>query len=216
MNPKARNMRSFPAGSPRGGKTARPAFLPFILALTAAAGLCVDQITPVAFSDPVAAHASISPITRRSAVDPMPPLPRVPRISAAERYNIRHLYYRGPKVRLTFDDCATPTRLDGTLKWLKAYNIQAVFFFTGQCMLAHPGYRTRLINSGQLLGNHSYDHGDYSRMTDAAIRNEVRRPGSVIPTTAPKLCRPPTAPEPSVSGSTTTSPPPAAGRLLDC
>jgi peptidoglycan/xylan/chitin deacetylase (PgdA/CDA1 family) len=121
----------------------------------------------------------------------MPPLRTVSRLTPAEQYNVLHLYYRGPKVRLTFDDCASPARLSGTLSWLKAHNIQAVFFFTGQCMLAHPGYMSELTRSGQLLGNHSYDHADYTRLSGAVIRNEVRRRGSVVPTTTPKLCRPP-------------------------
>ncbi len=134
---------------------------------------------------------ALAPIPSLAAVNPMPPVPTVPRITAADQYNVMHLFYAGPKVRLTFDDCATQARLTGMLDWLKAYNIQATFFFTGQCMLAHPTFGWQLINAGQLLGNHSYDHGDYSRMTDAQIYSEVRRYGSVVPTTTPKLCRPP-------------------------
>ncbi|WP_427132060.1 polysaccharide deacetylase family protein [Pseudarthrobacter sp. S9] len=134
---------------------------------------------------------AIAPTASPAAVDPMPPLPQLSWITAAEQYNILHLYYLGPKVRLTFDDCATQARLTGILDWLRANDIQATFFFTGQCMLAHPGYGEQLINAGQLLGNHSYDHGDYSRMTAAQIGYEVRRYGSVVPTTSPKLCRPP-------------------------
>jgi peptidoglycan/xylan/chitin deacetylase (PgdA/CDA1 family) len=134
---------------------------------------------------------ALAPLPSHAAADPMPPLPHARGITAAEQYNILHLYYTGPKVRLTFDDCATPARLTGMLSWLTAYDIQATFFFTGQCMLAHPSYASQLINTGQLLGNHSYDHGDYSRMTAARIVDEVRRSGSVVPTTTPKLCRPP-------------------------
>jgi peptidoglycan/xylan/chitin deacetylase (PgdA/CDA1 family) len=134
---------------------------------------------------------TMAPTPSQAADNAMPPLPGVSRITAAEQFNISHLYYTGPKVRLTFDDCATQARLTGMKNWLKAYNIQATFFFTGQCMLAHPAYASQLIQAGQLLANHSYDHGDYSRMTAAQIKDEVRRYGSVTPTTTPKLCRPP-------------------------
>jgi peptidoglycan/xylan/chitin deacetylase (PgdA/CDA1 family) len=134
---------------------------------------------------------AVAPVSSHAADDAMPPLPGVPGITAAEKYNIVHLYYTGPKVRLTFDDCATQARLTGMVNWLTAYNIQAMFFFTGQCMLAHPTYSSQLIQAGQLLGNHSYDHGDYSRMTAAQINAEVHRYGSVIPMTTPRLCRPP-------------------------
>lgn len=134
---------------------------------------------------------TIAPAPSRAADDAMPPLPGGSSITAAGQYNIMHLYYTGPKVRLTFDDCATQARLTGMVNWLKAYNIQATFFFTGQCMLAHPTYASQLILAGQLLANHSYDHADYSRMTAAQIKDEVHRYGSVVPTTTPKLCRPP-------------------------
>ncbi|MET3811776.1 polysaccharide deacetylase family protein [Arthrobacter sp. UYEF3] len=134
---------------------------------------------------------ALAPAPAQAADNPMPPLPGASSITAAEQYNILHLYYTGPKVRLTFDDCATQARLTAMVNWLKAYNVQAVFFFTGQCMLAHPTYTSQLVQAGQLMANHSYDHGDYSRMTAARIIDEVRRFGSVIPSTTPKLCRPP-------------------------
>jgi peptidoglycan/xylan/chitin deacetylase (PgdA/CDA1 family) len=134
---------------------------------------------------------ALAPLPSHAADDAMPVLPAAAGITAAEQYNILHLYYTGPKVRLTFDDCATPARLTAILDWLTAYNIQAMFFFTGQCMLAHPAYTPQLIQAGQLLANHSFDHGDYSRMTAGQIIGEVRRYGSVVPTTTPTLCRPP-------------------------
>lgn len=177
----------------RAGQALRLVFLAPMIALTASTvWLGPAQIRPPVFAQAtVAVHAALSPTNRHTTADPMPPLPRVSHLTPAEQYNILHLYYRGPKVRLTFDDCATEPRLSKTLNWLKTHNIQAVFFFTGQCMLAHPGYMSQLTRSGQLLGNHSYDHADYTRLSDAGIRNEVRRRGSVIPTTIPKLCRPP-------------------------
>ncbi|WP_427006861.1 polysaccharide deacetylase family protein [Pseudarthrobacter sp. H2] len=134
---------------------------------------------------------TIAPTPSQAADNAMPSLPGVSIITAAEQYNISHLYYSGPKVRLTFDDCATQTRLTAMVAWLTAYKIQAMFFFTGQCMLTHPTYASQLIQAGQLLANHSYDHGDYSRMTAGQINDEVRRYGSVVPTTTPGLCRPP-------------------------
>lgn len=140
---------------------------------------------------PTPTAAAVHPAVVRMATNPMPQLLTAARLSAADQSNILHLYAHSANVRLTFDDCATQARLTGILNWLRKYNVQAIFFFTGKCMLAHPTYRAQLIGARQLLGNHSFDHGDYSRMTANQINVEVRRFGSVIPTTSPKLCRPP-------------------------
>lgn len=153
--------------------------------------IVVALLVIVGFSAPAPSWAAAQPDVIQKVTNPMPPAPFASRMSSAERSEILHLYYHGPRVRLTFDDCATQVRLTGLLNWLRHYNVQAIFFFTGQCMLAHPTYRTQISRAGQLLGNHSFDHRDYSRMTANQIYTEVRRHGSVIPTTSPKLCRPP-------------------------
>jgi len=148
-------------------------------------------LVTIGFGIPAPTVAAAQPVVIQKLVNPMPSLPYASHLSYAEQFNILHLYSHGPRVRLTFDDCAAQVRLSGILNWLRFYNVQAIFFFTGQCMLAHPTYRMQLIRAGQLMGNHSFDHGDYSRMTSAQIYTEVRRYGSVVPTTSPKLCRPP-------------------------
>jgi peptidoglycan-N-acetylglucosamine deacetylase len=121
----------------------------------------------------------------------MPPLSKVSVVSTAEQGRIRHLYSTSPRVRYTFDDCATQTRLTALLKSLNSHNVEAIFFFTGACMRLHPTFRTQIINAHQLLGNHSYDHPSYLKLTTTQILSQVRRAYSVAPTTSVKLCRPP-------------------------
>lgn len=153
--------------------------------------MLVTLIVVMGLNAPTPTVAAARPAVIQAVTNNMPQLRSASRLSAAEKSNILHLYSHGAKVRLTFDDCASQARLTGILNWLRKNNVQAIFFFTGTCMLAHPTYRTQLIRAHQLLGNHSFDHGDYSRMTSAQIYTEVRRHGSVLPTTSPKLCRPP-------------------------
>jgi peptidoglycan/xylan/chitin deacetylase (PgdA/CDA1 family) len=121
----------------------------------------------------------------------MPPLSKVSVVTGAEQSRIRHLYSTSSRVRWTFDDCATQARLTALLRFLDTHNVQAVFFFTGLCMRAHPTFRSQIVNSHHLLGNHSYDHPSYLTLTTAQIYSQVRRPYSVVPTTSIKLCRPP-------------------------
>lgn len=134
--------------------------------------------------------AVASPVAQ-AAVSSMPPLSKVSVITTAERNRIRHMYSTSAKVRWTFDDCATQTRLTALLKFLDAHNVQAVFFFTGECMRGHPTFRLQITRANQLLGNHSYNHPSYLKLTTAQIYSQVRRAYSVFPTTTVKLCRPP-------------------------
>jgi peptidoglycan/xylan/chitin deacetylase (PgdA/CDA1 family) len=127
----------------------------------------------------------------QGAVSVMPPLSKVSVVSAAEQSRIRHLYSTSPLVRYTFDDCADQTRLTALLRSLSSHNVQAIFFFTGTCMRLHPTYPAQIVHAQQLLGNHSYDHPSYLKLTTAQIYSQVRRSYSVVPTTSVKLCRPP-------------------------
>jgi peptidoglycan/xylan/chitin deacetylase (PgdA/CDA1 family) len=127
----------------------------------------------------------------QAAVNSMPPLSTVSVLSAAEQTRIRHLYSTSTQVRWTFDDCATQARLTSLLSFLGSHNVQAVFFFTGVCMRSHPTFRSQIMGAHHLLGNHSYDHTSYLKLTAAQIYTQVRRSFSVIPTTSVKLCRPP-------------------------
>ena len=139
----------------------------------------------------VALLAATTAVPAQAVINPMPPLSHVTVISAAERQNILHLYNTTDKVNWTFDDCATQAHLTALLGFLSSHNVQAKFFFTGQCMLQHPTYRAQILNAKHFLGNHSYDHTSYVTLTASRIYTEVRRSGSVAPTTTPKLCRPP-------------------------
>jgi endo-1,4-beta-xylanase len=125
------------------------------------------------------------------AVSSMPRLSKVAVVTAAGQNRIRHLYSTSPQVRWTFDDCATQTRLTSLLRFLDTHNVQAIFFFTGACMRGHPTFRAQITRAHHLLGNHSYDHPSYLKLSASQIYSQVRRSYSVVPTTSPKLCRPP-------------------------
>lgn len=116
-------------------------------------------------------------------------LSQIRRLSASERGNILDGYNFTKQVRLSFDDCAAPARLNLLLGGLKKLNVQAIFFFTGVCMAQHPNYRQQILGAHQLLGNHSFDHSDYAKLSDAKIRSQLIR--GIKPTTTPMLARPP-------------------------
>ncbi|MCW2545446.1 MAG: hypothetical protein JWM40_2998 [Frankiales bacterium] len=116
-------------------------------------------------------------------------LPGATSISKGERARILRGYNPTQDVRLSFDDCATAAHLRQILILLRQDKVEAIFFFTGLCMQQNPGYRAEVLRSHQLLGNHSFDHKDYSKLTDAQITAELLK--GVKPTTSPMLARPP-------------------------
>ncbi len=115
--------------------------------------------------------------------------PPVTHLTAVIKKDIMQGYNRTSLVRLSFDDCANQARLNNLLAMLSRYKVQAIFFFTGQCMRENPGYRSQLIRSGQLLGNHSSTHPDYAKLSDSKVTSQLRN--GLVPTTVPHLARAP-------------------------
>lgn len=131
---------------------------------------------------------SVRSSVRSTTVQPAR-LPGTKGLTALDVSGIRTGYNASRLVRLSFDDCAEPAVFDRLVRLLHRENVQAVFFFTGKCFAMHPTYRARLEAENQLLGNHSFDHTDYRRLTDAQIRSQLV--SGVRPTTTPALARPP-------------------------
>jgi peptidoglycan/xylan/chitin deacetylase (PgdA/CDA1 family) len=61
-------------------------------------------------------------------------------------------------VYLTFDDGPTPEVTDWVLAQLAAYDAQATFFLIGKNVESHPQIAHRVIDSGHVIGNHTYSH----------------------------------------------------------
>ena len=96
-------------------------------------------------------------------------------------------------VALTFDD--GPGKYAGTLlDTLKKYDAKATFFLEGQYVKSRPAYVKRMAKEGHELGNHSYKHPDFTKLTAPAIRAEIQKTNDEIKKAAgvePKLLRPP-------------------------
>ncbi len=99
-----------------------------------------------------------------------------------------------PYVALTFDDgphfALTPRLLD----ILKAKGIHATFFVVGQNAKEYPGILKRAIAEGHEIGNHSWSHPNFAKMTDEAVRSELTRTSDAIEAAIgkrPTLMRPP-------------------------
>lgn len=97
------------------------------------------------------------------------------------------------EVALTFDD--GPSSYTGQiLDTLKKYHASATFFTLGNQVASFPLPMQRAVAEGHVVGNHTWDHKDLTRLGPKDIANEMSAQvdsvtGKRLP--APKLFRPP-------------------------
>jgi peptidoglycan/xylan/chitin deacetylase (PgdA/CDA1 family) len=84
---------------------------------------------------------------------------------------------RGPTDRreaaLTFDVAYDARYTGAFLDVLKRYQVRATMFVTGEWADANPALVRRMAAEGHLVGNHSYDHPDFTTITDAELSRQV-------------------------------------------
>ena len=97
-------------------------------------------------------------------------------------------------VALTFDDGPQPAFTPQILSVLQLYGVHATFFCIGNQVQEYPGIVRQLYQSGNIIGNHSWDHPDLTRLSPAEIRKQLSSTSSAIQQAtgvAPGLFRPP-------------------------
>ena len=100
----------------------------------------------------------------------------------------------GPYIALTFDDGPSGKLTPKLLDLLAAHHIKATFFLIGQNAAEFPDIVAREAKEGHEVGNHSWSHPNFYKMSDDAIRSELRRTDDAIRNAighSPILLRPP-------------------------
>ena len=82
-------------------------------------------------------------------------------------------------VALTFDDGPVP-QTKAVLDALKKKGARATFFVLGSVAKQHPALLRRMLADGDAIGNHSWDHAMFSRLSTPAIKRELKRTKAVI------------------------------------
>ncbi len=95
----------------------------------------------------------------------------------ARRYKIPGT---GKKVALTFDDGPSPTTTPQILAILADKGVHATFFDTGIAASKHPDLVRAEVDGGHVIGNHSWSHPQFTKLTDAAIADQINRTSQVI------------------------------------
>src|SRR5213082_3146877 len=100
----------------------------------------------------------------------------------------------GPYIAITFDDGPSATLTPKLLDILAAHRIKATFFVIGENVVEHPEIVARAAREGHEIGNHSWSHPNFGKMSDEGVRGQVQRTDDAIKDatgTRPILLRPP-------------------------
>jgi len=97
-------------------------------------------------------------------------------------------------VAMTFDDGPHPQNTPKLLDILRERNIKATFYVIGRNVDLYPAITRRIVAEGHEIGNHTYTHGNMTKMSDAKVREELNKCRDAIARAAgvkPRTLRPP-------------------------
>lgn len=100
----------------------------------------------------------------------------------------------GPYIAMTFDDGPSATLTPKLLDILAAHRIKATFFVIGENVVQHPEVVARAAREGHEIGNHSWSHPNFGKMSDDGVRGQLQRTDEAIKGATgarPTLLRPP-------------------------
>lgn len=134
----------------------------------------------------------LSAVLALSAFAQSPP----PESTAAPEQHItfNYIHVDGPYIAMTFDDGPSAKLTPKLLDLLAQHHIHATFFVLGECVAENPEITARAAREGHEIGNHSWSHPSFTKLSDDAARSQLRRTDEVIKSAtgkSPTLFRPP-------------------------
>ena len=117
-----------------------------------------------------------------------PAPPREPAITFSS------VHVDGPYIAMTFDDGPSAVLTPKLLDLLAAHHIKATFFVIGENVAEHPEIVARAASEGHEIGNHSWSHPNFARMSQESVRSQIQRTDDAIKNAIgkrPTLLRPP-------------------------
>src|SRR6266851_2962337 len=150
----------------------------------------VSRLLFVCFLGLLATHRICADTTTAAKVSEKnkPSAPAEPRITFSS------VHVDGPYIATTFDDGPSATLTPKLLDLLAAHHIKATFFVIGENVAEHPDIVARAAREGHEIGNHSWSHPNFAKMSDPGVRSQLRRTDDAIKSATgmrPNLLRPP-------------------------
>ena len=100
----------------------------------------------------------------------------------------------GNYIALTFDDGPHPKNTPRLLDMLRQRNIKATFYVIGSSVNRYPEIARRIVAEGHEIGNHTYNHPNLTKLSNAKVREELNKTRSAIISATgvqPRTMRPP-------------------------
>ena len=117
-----------------------------------------------------------------------------PTPASEPRITFNSVHVDEPYIAMTFDDGPHTTLTPKLLDLLAKHHIKATFFVLGECVAQNPEVLRRAAREGHEIANHSWSHPNFGKMSDEAIRSQLRRTDEIIKSITgarPTLLRPP-------------------------
>ncbi|WP_192987461.1 LysM peptidoglycan-binding domain-containing protein [Carnobacterium mobile] len=111
-------------------------------------------------------------------------------VSAASSQYITKGNTSAKMVALTFDDGSDGKNVAKILQILTTNKIKATFFITGKAAENHPQKIKDIVAQGHEIGNHSYSHPDFSKLSAAQIKTELDKTEAAVKKAAGKSTKP--------------------------
>jgi peptidoglycan-N-acetylglucosamine deacetylase len=105
------------------------------------------------------------------------PTPSAAPSDAPQRASYSSCRVDGPYIAMTFDDGPHPVL---TPRLLDMLSIKATFFLIGQNAAEYPDIVRRIAAEGHEIGNHTWNHPQLTKLSPAALRDEIDRTSSTI------------------------------------
>ncbi len=140
------------------------------------------------FAGCLLAQPSVAPQPAATVTPPLPSVAPAPALS----YSAVHV--EGPYIAMTFDDGPSEKLTAELLDILVQHHIHATFFVIGKNAAEHPEILQRAVREGHEIGNHSWSHPAFAKMSDEKVRAELQKTDDTIRAALggrPVLMRPP-------------------------
>jgi peptidoglycan/xylan/chitin deacetylase (PgdA/CDA1 family) len=87
---------------------------------------------------------------------------------------------RGRHMMLTFDDGPNPDYTPHILDTLAKYDVRAMFFLCGECVVENRELVARMAEEGHVVGNHTWTHPLLTALSRREIRDEMASTSDAI------------------------------------
>ena len=85
-----------------------------------------------------------------------------------------------PRIALTFDDGPHPAYTEKLLEGLRERGVKATFFVVGENIPGNEKLIAQMEEDGHLIGNHTYDHADISKLSDKENCMELQKTSALV------------------------------------